>query len=228
MSDNANVRDPRPFPMLRSFPASLERTGGPPEGRLRGQVVGTVGRERIIVCGLEAGALKLGDEVVVRMAVGSEVLGFHTKVLEAGSSGTALFMLAIPESVESLNLRKAERMSLFVLADVQLGHSKPKTPAGSDLALLQGILVNLSRGGCCLSTKRSLSVDEPIRLVFMLPGSRHSNRIDAKVLRHMDHSRAGVFMHGLQFDAPSEQAAVLGNVDQWITQNLPFALSAGN
>jgi PilZ domain len=224
MSSNAEIRGPRRFPFLRNFPVSVQRASGPEQDRLLGQVVGTVNAERVIVCGLDAGALTAGDEVVVRMAVGSEVLGFRTRVLEASAAGTALFMLAIPEKVEALSLRKSERLSLFVPAEVQFSHGKSGSPDVADLALLQGMMVNLSRGGCCLSTKRPLSVEQPIRLAFTLPGGRHTYRLGARVLRHLENPRPGVFVQGVQFEKQTEQLPALADLNQWITQSLPFAL----
>jgi len=224
MSNQARVRGPRRFPFLRSFPVSVQRAAGPEESRQLGKVVGTVNGERVIVCGLDAGVLTPGDEVIVRMAVGGEVLGFRTKVLEASSVGTALFMLAVPEKLESLNLRKAERLSLFVEAEVQFSRAQAEAKSAADLAVLQGMMVNLSRGGCCLSTKRPISVDQPIRLGFALPGSRHTYHLGAKVMRHLDRPHPSVFVQGVRFDERAEHQPVLADLNQWITQNLPLAL----
>jgi hypothetical protein len=224
MSSNAGGREPRRFPFLRNYPVSVQRTSAPEAGELAGQVVGTVNRERAIVCGLDAGVLTPGEEVVVRMAVGSEVVEFRTKVLETSSTGTALFMLAVPEQVQPIDLRKAERLNVFVPAEVQYSREDADPTAGAYVALLQGTMVNLSRGGCCLSTKRPISVEQPIRLAFALPGGRHSYRIGGKVLRHLDHVHPGVFVQGVKFGDQTEHLPVLADLQQWIGQNLPFAL----
>jgi hypothetical protein len=223
MASNTELRGTRRFPFLRNYPVSLQRAEG--TERLVGQVVGTVNSERVIVCGLEADALTPGDEVIVQMAVGAEVLGFRTNVLEASGVGMTLYMLAVPERVEAINLRKGDRMSLFIPAEVQFSYATVESSAAADLALLQGMMVNLSKGGCCLSTKRPLSMNQPIRLSFSLPGGRHNYRLGGKVLRHLNTPRPGVFAQAVAFDKQTEHLPALADLNQWMTQNLPFALA---
>jgi len=224
MALNSEIRSTRRFPFLRNFPASLQRAHDQDPIRVLGQVVGTVNADRFIVCGVEAGAFDPGDILIVRMAVGNEVLGFLTHVLEVISAGTPMYLLATPDKVESLNLRKAERLSLFIPAEVQFSNREPDTKAMTALALLQGMMVNLSKDGCCLSTKRPLSLEQTVRLAFTLPGGRHVFRLGGKVRRHLDNPRPGVFVQGVQFDRQTEQLPALADLNQWITQNLPFAL----
>ena len=224
MSGDADAPGRRHFPFLKSYPLSLQRGSDPDSPRLTGQVVGTIDSERIIVGGIGIGQLAGGDEVVARMVVGSEALGFRTQVMEVCAGGpSVLLLLAMPEQVETINLRKGERLNVFVPADVHYSRSGNDAESAGDVALLQGRMLNLSREGCCLSTKRPLSVNHPIRLAFALPGARHTYRLPAQVLRHMGTPREGVFVQGVQFEKQTEHLPVLADLQQWITQNLSYA-----
>jgi hypothetical protein len=86
-------------------------------------------------------------------------------------------------------------------------------------------MLNLSREGCCLSTKRPLSVNQAIRLAFSLPGGRNTYRIPATVLHNLGTPRPGVFVQGVKFEKQTELLPVLADLQQWISQNLPFALA---
>lgn len=224
MSSQPEVRSPRRFPFLKSFPVDVQRVQAAPQDHLMGQVVGTVNGSRIIVSGIAAGALSPGEEVTVRMTVGGKVLGFQTQVQEASGVIAPLFLLAMPEKVESINPRKGERMNLFVPADVQYSQGKANGQSAVDLALVQGRMLNLSREGCCLSTKRPLTLNQPIRLAFALPGARNTYRLPAQVLRHFGPPREGVFVQGVRFEKHTEHLPALADLQQWIAQNLPYAL----
>ncbi len=224
MSSQPEVRSARRFRFLKNFPVHVERVEGSPQERLAGQVVGTVNGEHLIVSGIAAGALSAGDEVTVGMTVGGKVLRFRTQVQEASGMIAPLFLLAMPEQVESINPRKGERMNLFVAADVQYSHGQANGQSAADMSLVQGRVLNLSREGCCLSTKRPLTVDQPIRLAFALPGARNTYRLPAKVLRHLGPPREGVFVQGVRFEKQTEHLPALADLQQWIAQNLPYAL----
>ena len=49
-------------------------------------------------------------------------------------------------------------------------------------------------------------------------------RLGGKVMRHLDNPRPGVFVQGVQFEKQTEHLPVLADLNQWITQSLPFAL----
>lgn len=225
MSGRSEARNSRPFPFLKNFPVSVQRGGADAAERLVGQVIGAINGKRVILAGIPAGRLQPGEEVVVRLAAGSTVVGFQTRVQETYGTEDPLYLLAFPDNIESLNLRRGERMNLFVPAEVQYASAKADGPHAADLALLQGRMLNLSREGCCLSTKRPLTVNQPIRLAFALPGARNSYRVEAKVLRHLGPPRDGVFVQGVQFEKQTQHLAVLADLQQWIAQNLPFALA---
>src|SRR5271170_56447 len=98
MSGHPDVRSPRPFPFLKSYPVHLQHADSPEPQPLAGYVVGTVNGQRIILGGISATVLAPGEAVIVRMAVGSEVLGFHTLVAEACGTDMPLYLLEMPET----------------------------------------------------------------------------------------------------------------------------------
>jgi hypothetical protein len=210
------------FPLLKSYPLTLQRPGsGPGEAQL-GLAVGLVNNARVIVSGIAAGAFNPGEKVQARMSAGSQVLTFTTTVVEVLGGSVPLLVLTMPDKLESLNARSAERVALLVPAEVQYSRTPTAGRHATDLATMQGMVLNLSRGGCCLSTRRQLAEEQTLRLTFSLPGARAPFQLPAKVLRHLGSPRPGVFWQGIQFEGRTEHAPTLAELGQWLIQNLPM------
>lgn len=209
------------FPFLKNFPIGLRRVEPPDAPPLNAIVVGKVGAGRLILCGEDVAGLRPGEEVDAHMAVRNQALEFRTRVLEVSSGTAALVLLAMPEKVNYIDLRKGTRLNVFIPAEVNY-RLQAAEPAAPNVSLIPGRMVNLSRKGCCLSTKRLLAIGQPIRVSFELPEASSTYRLSAQVKRHSAGAGDGVFVQGVQFDLGTEHLPVLADLQQWIARNLPY------
>lgn len=217
-------REGQPFAFLKNIPVSLRRVEPHDAPPMTGLMVGKVSTERLILWGQKALDLRTGEEVIVQMAVRNQVLEFRTRVMETSSGGTDLILLAMPEKLDSLDLRRGTRLNVFIPAHVYYSPSPVAEPEAPHVSLIPGRMVNLSHEGCCLSTKRPLAAELPIRVTFELPDARSTYRLAAQVKRHLGRAGDGVFVQGVQFDARTEHLSALADLQQWISQNLPYCL----
>jgi hypothetical protein len=207
---------------IKNHQVSVQRAEGGATGeRMVGQLFGGIEGGHLILGNFKAGQLAKGDEVIVRMAVESEVLGFKTKVTEVLQGSIPMYLVRYPEAVETINLRKSERLNLFIPVNVNLRYGGQKS---EDFHMLQGVVVNISRGGCCITTKRPIDLNMEVRLHFTLPGEKHLFKVDGRVLRAGQ--RDQVYTQGIQFQRETENLPALAEVSQWINQNLSFSLPA--
>ncbi|HEX7927799.1 MAG TPA: PilZ domain-containing protein, partial [bacterium] len=207
---------------IKNHAVSVQKVAGGAAGdRMVGQLFGGIEAGRLILGNFKGGQLASGDEIVVRMAVESEVLGFKTRVAEVLQGSITMYLVMFPDHVETINLRKSERLSLFIPVNVNLRYGGQKS---EDFHMLQGVVVNLSRGGCCVTTKRPIDMNMEVRLHFTLPGEKHLFKVDGRVLRAGQ--KDSVFTQGVQFQRETENLPALAEVSQWITQNLSFSLPA--
>jgi hypothetical protein len=207
---------------IKNHPVSVQKNvAGKPGDRLVGQLFGGIEGGRLILGNFKGGEMAAGDEIVVRMAVESEVVGFKTRVAEVIQGSITLYLVMFPEQVETINLRKSERLSLFIPANVNLRYGGQKS---EDFHMLQGVVVNLSRGGCCVTTKRPIDMNMEVRLHFTLPGEKHLFKVDGRVLR--SGQKEQVFTQGIQFQRETENLPALAEVNQWINLNLSFSVPA--
>lgn len=121
--------------------------------------------------------------VTVRYLHEGQVYGFGSEVVWNLSAPYRLLFLKYPKSIESLNLRKAQRVDCFL--PIELGG------AGSDGEYIRvtGMMLNLSAGGCqlVLDSKEdenglpSFSVDEKVELTFTMMGTDMPIALTGKV-----------------------------------------------
>jgi len=105
--------------------------------------------------------------VTVRFASQGTVFGFHSMVLSTLNKPGKLIFLVYPAKVETVNLRRNERVDTHI----------PASFAFNELSL-EALIVNLSLGGCKLlikgneATVPNLTKDAQAELDFGLPGSQ--------------------------------------------------------
>jgi c-di-GMP-binding flagellar brake protein YcgR len=104
--------------------------------------------------------------VTVRFASQGTVFGFRSMVLSTLNKPGKLIFLVYPAKVETVNLRRNERVDTHI----------PASFAFEELSL-EALIVNLSLGGCKLlikgneATVPNLAKDAQAQLAFGLPGS---------------------------------------------------------
>jgi len=135
---------------------------------------------------------------IVRFLSGGMVFGFETTLKKAYTKPIALWIAEYPDTVQSVNLRKSKRVSVFLPATL-------KSESGS----CEGAMIDLSAGGGLFSCKKfTLKAGEPGHLFTALPsGDRVENL--AVQLRNVKMLEEGAALVGLSFessDDPPNQA----------------------
>jgi c-di-GMP-binding flagellar brake protein YcgR len=148
--------------------------------------------------------------VTVRYANQGTVFGFHSMVLSQVNKPAKLIFLVYPAKVETVNLRRNERVETHIPATFILKQASHES-----------LIVNLSLGGCRLlikggsSTCSDLSKDGLAELVFALPGFQGRIRTGIRI-RNLSIDDEKIFL-GCQFEDLSQDS---GEVIQDFVQTL--------
>ncbi|MGA2404182.1 MAG: flagellar brake domain-containing protein [Syntrophobacteraceae bacterium] len=153
------------------------------------------------------GRLDEGNPIVVRYVYAGNVYGFTSTVLTCIQKPTLMVFLTYPFSVETMNLRKAQRMECHFIASVK-----------TDMGDYKAVIVDISLGGCriCLDysggKSSSVEIDQTIEILFHLTGIAEEQVIKGKIKNlKKDRSFSEI---GVQFDQENE--AVLNSVKKYI------------
>ena len=118
-----------------------------------------------------------GSQFTVRYLARGTVFGFQSRLMGAISTPTKLLFLEYPNVVENCDLRSHERIDCLLPAK---GNIKDKER--------QGIILDLSEGGCCYLIKAlkgeelpSVQIDEQITLRCQFPGIEGEQVVSGKV-----------------------------------------------
>jgi hypothetical protein len=205
----AELYQPRPISIQRG------REGGE---RLRGQLLGQVSPRYLLLAGSEEALLAPEDAIVVRTLQAGKAFGFATVVREVIEQPVRLYFVDLPQSVEAISLRKAERLELFVPADVRYATGKGE---GTETVLAKGNLVDVSGGGCRLFTKRGIAAGQVLNVSFILPGERHECVVSGSVIDSFN--QGALFGQRIKWFANEKNLEDLTLIKRWVQQHLDFA-----
>ena len=200
-----------------ALPISIQRSTGD-SNHHAGTLVGNIQQDYLVISGLKDVQLEIGDPIIVRMVHESSVMGYQSRVQGVIDAPVRMYLIAYPESVESVNLRKAERLSVFFPADVRA----EVQPGAQDIVMLQGMFLNISAGGCCFSTKRQIPSSVRVAVAFSLPGESHVYHARGVVLTTLAGDTA--YAQRVRWIKESSDQPVMTAIGKWIEQNLSFAL----
>ena len=209
------------MPIQLSVPITVQRVNADPRERHSGVLVGNIQRDYLIIAGLQSLELAIGDTVIVRMLQESMATGFQTTVRGVIDAPVRLYVIAYPEHVETANLRRAERLKVFFPASVR-AQAAPDAP--SDVLMLNGMLLNISAGGCCFTSKRPVHPASKISISFALPGESRVHNLTGTVLTSV--AGGGIFAQRVRWMQEGKDLPELSEIRKWIEQNLSFALGA--
>ena len=188
--------------------------------RHSGSLYGNIQGKRLIVGGFESAEFEIGQELIIRMVMDGSVVGFWATVMESFKTDETCYLLTYPEQFETLSLRKSERMSVFIPAEIHISMSSDD---GSEQHQFEGILTNISNDGCCLNSKNPIPSDMYCKLSFTLPGDSHQYILEGKVVRQLTEKEA--FQQGVQFVNDQNNLLAMSDIRSWITQNITLAMS---
>ena len=185
--------------------------------RHEGMLYGAVGSQRLIVGGFKDTEFEVGEELNVWLRLGGQYIGFWATVKEKCEGPATLYFLSFPERVEnSAELRGSERMPVFIPAKVKLSLA-PDSPEERNW---EGVLLNLSREGCCLSSHEPLEPNTSCRLSFSLPGDEQRYVLEGRVVHHSE--RDAIYTHGVRFAQDPAHGPVIHQLSEWLGENLMF------
>lgn len=198
-----------------SFQLTVELPGDN-EVRHSGVLYGSIGGECLIVGGFADFTPTTGEELIVRAAIGGHIIGFWAQVIDKIERAGTFYLLTYPEQVEKLDLRKAERMDLFVPTRIEL---RRENGQGERVDSFDGALVNLSRDGCCISAGAALDENLWCTLSFTLPGSQEVFQVQGRVVRKKpgagEKERVGV-----EFAKSGPSAPAVGEIRDWLSSSI--------
>lgn len=132
--------------------------------------------------------------VTVRFVHEGHIFGFGSEVLWLMNAPFRLLFLRYPEEVEVLNLRGCQRVDCFLPSAIKIGED-----------WLQGVIVNISCGGCqaVVEERRSkplpqLGVDDGLMLEFRLPGAEQNLLIGGQA-KNINQSERRLYL-GVKYD----------------------------
>ena len=133
-----------------------------------------------------------GTNFIVRYLYLGNVYGFRTKSIGCVKKPYWITFLSYPESVESLNIRNAQRVTCFIPATLDL-----------DERQIKGLVLDISRHGTRfkintnIDSFRDVKIDDPLKISFPLLGLEGIHTLQGKI--KSIHSDATQLLLGIKF-----------------------------
>ena len=204
----------------RSLNILAQRQGSEDSPKHKGFLVGNIHKELLVIGGIQDADFSIGDNLIIRLVLESEAVGFVTTVKEIAKAPLKLYFVAFPERVESVNLRKSLRLTVFFPAEVR---AKKSPEEGADVHLLQAMVLNISGGGCFFTIKNATEPFPEVNISFSLPGEKHVHSIRAKVLDST--ARKAITGQRVKFAEIVENVAPLADINRWVEQHSSFVMA---
>ena len=131
-----------------------------------------------------------GSELIIRYLLDGTVYGFITHLRYKQQGAFSMWILEYPDLVEVKNLRRSQRIPLYL---------KVKTEDGETWDML-----DISNFGAAMATEESQFIGDSVRLTFTLPDGAQINGLMCKILR-VNYSEQESIV-GIQFDEDNADA----------------------
>lgn len=154
-----------------------------------------------------------GNTIVVRYIYAGNVYGFASKVQSYIQKPALIVFLTYPAAVESMNLRKTQRIECRFPATVKTDHGEYKA-----------VIIDISLGGCrvCFEVvageSSSMDTDQTVTVSFYLAAIAEKQVIRGRVQNLKKDGQ--LFEMGIRFDQKND--AVLNNVKHYIDSFAAF------
>lgn len=204
----------------RSLNILAQRQGSEDYPKHQGFLVGNIHKELLVIGGFQDADFCIGDNLVIRLVLESEAVGFVTTVKEIAKAPLKLYFVAFPDRVESVNLRKSLRLTVFFPAEIR---AKKPAEQGADVHLLQAMVLNISGGGCFFTTKNATEPFPEVNLSFSLPGEKLVHSVRAEVLHSTP--RKAITGQRVKFAEIVENVAPLADINRWVEQHSSFVMA---
>lgn len=154
--------------------------------------------------------------LIVRFLIRGKVFGFESTVINHVMRPVPLMFLSFPTTIETINLRRSERVDTFIEADGEIGGE-----------VVRGVITDISTGGCCLTIDRSTGTRWPnvdpgkaMLLKFTLPNQSESLIVSSEVInanKNVDSIKAG-----LRFVKGQNDGTTMGCIDTFVKSIMAF------
>lgn len=188
------------------------------KGRHQGNLVGNIKDELLLIAGFDDVEFGLGEHIVLRMVMGNYLIGFRAEVIKK-INDPVIYIVNFPINIESINLRKTDRINAFFPAEV---HLSTTNNGEKEIQVLQTRIVDISIGGCSFRSKTRLKENIDVGVTFTLPGDRVLHTISGTVLQSV-HAK-GVFNNRIKFGHENLNLPIIDEIDNWVTESLSFAI----
>lgn len=212
MAKSANVLE-----LDNLLPISVQAVDKP-ETRYQGQLMGRVNETTLLINLQGVANFQVGTELIVRTLQEGKVLGFQTTITEAIKNPAELYFLRMPADIEMKNLRKSDRLNVFIPVELQM--SINAASGSSDTVLFKGNMLNISGGGAQIYAKRKVPAESLVNLSFVLPGERRPNSLAGRVLD--THQQGSITGLRVMFFNNERNLQDLNDLRRWLDQNLEY------
>ena len=188
----------------------VERKMGGQKQRGRCQLVGAV-KDRFLILsmplidGVPAFTIP-NDPCIVRYVDQGRVVGFTSTVVKVLFDPAALVFIDYPKKPEVITLRQSQRLKTDLPAVVHR--------TGQEEQIVRARIVDLSAGGCRVTTLGTFSVGAPLFMSFKMPSGREYQKIEATVVKVVAGAKPDAPINiGASFvDPPPELVAEIENI----------------
>ncbi len=201
--------------LVRNTPITVQPRGSDTKVRHSGILIGNIGDKYIVFCGFADAEFQVGDELIVRLVLESEAIGFTTQIEEVAEKPARIYFGRFPQSVEWLHLRKVARLSVFFPADV-------RAVAGEDIQMLKSMVVDIGGGGCRFNAQQSIVPKSEVKICFSFPGEKFTHLLLGQILQ--SNPKNGMIAHRLRFSGGNVNIAAISEVSRWVQTNHKYAV----
>ncbi len=134
-----------------------------------------------------------GTIFIVRYLYLGNVYGFKTKTIDSVDKPYRITFLSYPETVESLNIRKAQRVSCFIPGTIEINNQQ-----------IRGLVMEISRSGTRFRISsdpdliREVTINDSIRISFPLLGFEGIHNFKG-IIKSVNSDSEGLYL-GIQFE----------------------------
>jgi len=191
--------------------------------RYQVSVIGYIEGHSLIITAPQKGTgfvlLREGQQFVVRLLSGTQIIGFNSEVLKVYNNPFSYVHLKPPLEVEQLNVRNAHRVELKVIATVQ--HIERDPDSGEIIKSASNksssaVVSNMSTTGCQLQVLQPLPDDHKELLISAKVTAAKQERmlsIEAEVCSHRESEINGKNwqQYGMKFNEMDDDRRLLLN-----------------
>lgn len=201
----------------RNLPVSVQPADS--ELRRQGTLYGNIAERYLMLGGFSHAPFREGQEIIVRMVLEGRAIAYRTVVEHVQDSPKQLVFATFPSEAVTANLRKADRINLFVPADVR---AEALGQAGTEVMMLKTMMVNLAPGGCCVSAKTAVEPQAEVNISFALPGETHVHSLIGLVIARSRED--AVFAVRMRFPNDPRNIHGLADISKWVNQYAGFCV----